>query len=254
MKKYGLVGFPLGHSFSAGYFAERFATLGLQDECRYENFPVERVENLREVLPPEICGFNVTIPHKQHILPLLAEIEPEAAEVGAVNCVRVLPDGAFRGYNTDVYGFEMSLRGMLRAVTGGGEGFASLRALVLGTGGAAQAVHYVLRKLGIEFWEVSRTPAAPNRLSYDRLTPEIVAAHRLIVNTTPLGMSPNTEARPDLPYEAIGAGHFLFDLIYNPAETAFLRAGRRRGAWVKSGLEMLVLQAERSWEIWNDSL
>lgn len=249
MKRYGLVGFPLGHSFSAGYFAEKFAAAGLRDECRYENFPVERIENLREVLPEEIRGFNITIPHKQHILPQLAEIDPEAREVGAVNCVRVLSDGAFRGYNTDVYGFEMSLRGMLRTFRGE---LSSLRALVLGTGGAAQAVHHVLRKLGIAYLEVSRlADAARGRLAYEQLTPETVESCRLIVNTTPLGMYPNTEARPDLPYEAIGAGHYLYDLIYNPAETAFLREGRRRGAWVKSGLEMLVLQAERSWEIWN---
>lgn len=248
MKKYGLVGFPLGHSFSAGYFAERFAASGLRDECRYENFPVERIENLREVLPADIRGFNITIPHKRHILPLLAEIDPEAEAVGAVNCVRVLPDGAFRGYNTDVYGFEMSLRAMLRTFRGE---LSSLRALVLGTGGAAQAVHYVLKKLGIAYLEVSRTASGATRLSYEQLTSEIVAAHRLIVNTTPLGMAPNTAARPELPYEAIGTGHYLYDLIYNPAETAFLREGRQRGAWVKSGLEMLVLQAERSWEIWN---
>lgn len=244
MKKYGLVGFPLGHSFSAGYFAEKFAAQGLAGECSYENFPVERIEELRAVLPGEVCGFNITIPHKRHILPLLAEIDLEAREVGAVNCVRVLPDGAFRGYNTDVYGFEMSLRKMLC-------GQLSLRALVLGTGGAAQAVHYVLRKLGIGFLEVSRTASGPGRIGYGQLTREIMEEYRLIVNTTPLGMFPNVADKPALPYEFVGSGHYLYDLIYNPAETSFLREGRRRGAWVKGGLEMLVLQAERSWEIWN---
>lgn len=248
MKRYGLVGFPLGHSFSAGYFAEKFAAEGLQGECAYENFPVEHIEELRRVLPEDICGFNITIPHKQHILPLLAEIDPEAEAVGAVNCVRVGADGSFRGYNTDVYGFELSLREMMRTFPGE---LSSLKALVLGTGGAAQAVHYVLDKLGIGYLEVSRTVAGATRLAYEQLTPEIVADHRLIVNTTPLGMHPDRDARPALPYESIGAGHYLYDLIYNPAETAFLREGRRRGAWVKSGLEMLVLQAERSWEIWN---
>ncbi|MCH5305498.1 MAG: shikimate dehydrogenase [Rikenella sp.] len=250
MKRYGLIGFPLGHSFSAGYFAEKFAASGLTDRCAYDNFPVERIEELRSVLPDGIRGFNITIPHKRNILPLLAEIDAEAGEVGAVNCVKVLPDGSFRGYNTDVYGFEVSLRRMLEARP---EPLSPLRALVLGTGGAAQAVHYVLRKLRIGYVDVSRTAAGPNRLSYGQLTREVLTEHRLIVNTTPLGMSPNVADKPALPYEFIGRGHYLYDLIYNPAETAFLREGRRRGAWVKCGLEMLVLQAERSWEIWNET-
>ncbi|WP_298061293.1 shikimate dehydrogenase [uncultured Rikenella sp.] len=250
MKRYGLVGFPLGHSFSAGYFADKFAASGLTGECSYENFPVEGIEDLKTVLPAGVCGFNVTIPHKRHILPLLAEIDPEAEAVGAVNCVKVLPDGSFKGYNTDVYGFEVSLRGMLRTFPGP---LSTLKALVLGTGGAAQAVHYVLGKLGIPYVEVSRTGSdgAAGRMVYAELTPEMMDAHRLIVNTTPLGMHPNVGAKPALLYEGVGAGHYLFDLIYNPAETAFLREGRLRGAWVKCGLEMLVLQAERSWEIWN---
>lgn len=247
MKRYGLVGFPLGHSFSAGYFAEKFAAEGLTGTCSYENFPVERIDDLRAALPADIRGFNVTIPHKRNILPLLAAIDPEAREVGAVNCVRVLSDGTYCGYNTDVYGFEVSLREML-----GGE--LSLRALVLGTGGAAQAVCHVLRKLGIEYLSVSRTVSAPERIGYDELTREIMAAHRLIVNTTPLGMFPNVADKPVLPYEFVGRGHYLYDLVYNPAETAFLREGRRRGARVKCGGQMLALQAERSWQIWNERM
>lgn len=250
MKQYGLVGFPLGHSFSAGYFARKFETLGLTGSCSYENFPVECIDELRAVLPEGVEGFNITIPHKRNILPLLADIDPEAEAVGAVNCVRVRPDGSFKGYNTDVYGFEVSLRRMLEA-GGAPRQQGALRALVLGTGGAAQAVHHVLRKLGIEYLEVSRTAAGTGRLSYDQLTPEVMDLHRLIINTTPLGMYPNLSVRAELPYDCIGAGYYLYDLIYNPAETAFLREGRVRGAWVKSGLEMLVLQAERSWEIWN---
>ena len=248
MKRYGLVGFPLGHSFSAAYFADKFAALGLKDECSYANFPVEHIETLKTVLPADVLGFNITIPHKQHILPLLSQIDPEAEAVGAVNCVKVLGDGMFEGYNTDVYGFEMSLRRMLAAYPGP---LTSLKALVLGTGGAAQAVHYVLRKMGIDYVEVSRMASGPGRLGYGQLTPEIIDGYKLIVNTTPLGMHPNTSAKAALPYDGIGAGHFLYDLIYNPAQTAFLLEGRIRGAWVKSGLEMLVLQAERSWEIWN---
>lgn len=248
MKRYGLVGFPLGHSFSAAYFADKFEALGLADECSYANFPVEHIETLKTVLPADVLGFNITIPHKQRILPLLSQIDPEAEAVGAVNCVKVLEDGSFKGYNTDVYGFEMSLRRMLAAYPGP---LTSLKALVLGTGGAAQAVHYVLRKMGIDYVEVSRTASGPGRLDYGQLTPEIIDGYKLIVNTTPLGMHPNTSAKAALPYDDIGAEHFLYDLIYNPAQTAFLREGRIRGAWVKSGLEMLVLQAERSWEIWN---
>lgn len=250
MKRYGLVGYPLGHSFSAGYFTEKFSDLGLAGEYSYGNFPVEHIEDLKTVLPDGVRGFNITIPHKQHILPLLSAIDPEAQAVGAVNCVKVLADGSFKGYNTDVYGFEVSLREMLRTFPGQ---LSSLKALVLGTGGAAQAVHHVLRKLGIDFVDVSRSGSdrASRRLVYADLTPEIMDAHRLIVNTTPLGMHPNVSAKAALPYDRIGAGHYLYDLIYNPAETAFLREGRIRGAWVKGGLEMLVLQAERSWEIWN---
>lgn len=250
MKRYGLTGFPLGHSFSAGYFAKKFATLSLAGEYSYENFPVEHIADLRSAIPADIRGFNITIPHKQHILPLLAEIDPEAEAVGAVNCVKVLTDNSFKGYNTDIYGFEMSLRKMLATFP---DPLPSLKALVLGTGGAARAVHYVLRKLGIGFLELSRSGSDPNagRLVYRDLTPEIMSDHKLIVNTTPLGMYPNTGAKAALLYDSVGPGHYLYDLIYNPAETAFLHAGRVRGAWVKSGLEMLTLQAERSWEIWE---
>lgn len=254
MKQYGLIGFPLGHSFSADYFARKFETLGIAADHSYRNFPIEQIEcvdDLRDTLPDDICGFNITIPHKQNILPLLSAIDPEAGEVGAVNCVKVLADGDLKGYNTDIYGFEMSLGEFLQIRP---TPLAGLQALVLGTGGAAQAVHYVLNKLGIDYLEVSRaTPGtAAIRLTYNQLTPEIMACHKLIVNTTPLGMAPNTGAKADLPYDCIGAGHYLYDLIYNPAETAFLHEGRVRGAWVKSGLQMLVLQAERSWEIWNE--
>lgn len=252
MKRYGLIGFPLGHSFSGGYFARKFKALGLDREYAYDNYPIEQISDLRNALPADIRGFNITIPHKQNILPLLSAIDPEAREVGAVNCVKVLADGTLKGYNTDVYGFEMSLRDFL---TTSPVPFAGLQALVLGTGGAAQAVHYALNKLGINYLEVSRTvsPAANSqRISYDQLTPEIMASHQLIVNTTPLGMAPNTAAKAALSYDCIGNGHYLYDLIYNPAETAFLHEGRKRGAWVKSGLQMLVLQAERSWDIWNE--
>ncbi len=247
MKLYGLVGWPLGHSFSAGYFAERFALSGLADECRYENFPVERIEELRAALPADIQGFNVTIPHKRNILPLLAEMDPAAQEIGAVNCVQVLPDGGWRGYNTDAAGFEVSLRGFLRSYNGPLQG---LKALVLGGGGAAAAVEHTLGRSGIAKRQVSRHAAAC-QLLYEELTPELVRAHRLIINTTPLGMAPNVETKPPIPYEGITPEHYLYDLVYNPSLTAFLREGCQRGAWSKNGLEMLTQQAELAWEIWN---
>ncbi len=241
--RYGLVGFPLGHSFSAGYFAEKFAREGITG-CTYENFPIEQAGAIRRSLPADLRGFNITIPHKQAILPLLDELDPEAGAVGAVNCVKVLGSGVWRGYNTDVYGFERALEGLLA-------GLDRPRALVLGSGGAARAVRYVLNKRGVPFYTVSRTPSGDRTLAYDQVTPALLADYRLLINTTPLGMSPNTEQCPSLPYEALTPQHRLFDLIYNPAETLFLHRGRAAGAVVKNGLEMLILQAERSWEIWQ---
>lgn len=246
-RRYGLVGYPLGHSFSARYFTERFASQGI--DAKYDNYPIESVEQLRATLPGDICGFNVTIPHKQNIIPLLSEIDPEAQSVGAVNCVRVMPDGMLKGYNTDVYGFEYSLRRMLESRTVRNE---PLAALVLGSGGASRAVEYVLRKMNIKYITVSRTPHADNQLSYSDLSADVIATHKLIINATPLGTTPRTDLSPELQYTALGQDHYLYDLVYNPALTRFLDNGRKQGAHLKSGLEMLILQAERSWEIWNE--
>lgn len=250
MRRFGLIGSPLTHSFSERYFADRFAREHISD-CRYDNYQIEDLGDqgalLRAALPSDIQGFNVTIPHKQTIIPLLASIEAEAESVGAVNCVKVTSQGCYRGYNTDVYGFEGALLGMLGPAN-------RPEAMVLGTGGAAKAVCHVLTKLGMSYISVSRTPASDAALSYEALTPAVLQQHRLIVNTTPRGMYPHTDASPLLPYDSIGQGHYLFDLIYNPAETLFLKQGRRRGAVVKNGLEMLILQAERSWDIWNETL
>lgn len=248
MRLYGLVGWPLGHSFSAGYFAERFAASDRTKGWRYVNFPVEKIETLRDVLPRDIRGFNVTIPHKRSILPLLSQLDPQAREIGAVNCVKVLPNGDWKGYNTDAPGFEISLKGFLNSYD---EGLRELKALVLGGGGAAAAVEHALGRLGIALRKVSRHAAA-GQLLYAELTPERVRAHRLIINATPLGMAPWVERKPLIPYEGITPGHYLYDLIYNPALSVFLREGGKRGAWIKNGLEMLVLQAQRSWEIWNE--
>lgn len=247
--RYGLIGFPLGHSFSRSFFTEKFQRERLQG-VEYDNFPLASIE---EVLPmiganPDLQGFNITIPYKQAIFPLLDEVAPQARAIGAVNCVRIFRSGGgviLKGFNTDAYGFHRSLATMLGSIRP--------QALVLGTGGASKAVCYVLRELGIEYRLVSRSGGG-EILSYADLTPAQVAASRLIVNTTPLGTFPRIDTLPELPYEAISRGHFLHDLVYNPAETAFLHEGRLRGATVKNGYDMLLGQAERSWEIWNDEL
>lgn len=262
MRLYGLTGYPLGHSFSKRYFTGRFEKEGITD-CRYENFPAASVDELVPVLRehPDLLGFNVTIPHKQHIFKYLDEVDPEAAEIGAVNCVTVargvsgptkVGDGIYlKGYNTDVYGFRLSLLDLL--------GEERPAALVLGTGGASRAVAYVLDRLGIPYEFVSRTGGTAVEtvkgpkltLSYGAVGPELLAVRRLVVNTTPLGMFPEVDACPDLPYKAIGEGHFLYDLVYNPEETVFLRQGAQRGARVSNGLRMLVGQAERNWELFG---
>lgn len=246
MRRYGLIGFPLGHSFSQAWFTRMFAENGIGD-CVYENFPLESIGELPALIArrPDLHGLNVTIPYKEAVIPYLDEIDPQAAAIGAVNCIKITRTGdatRLKGYNADAWGFERSLLGMI--------GAGRPDALVLGTGGASKAVAHVLDKLGIAFRFVSRR-ANGEILSYDDLTPATIEQTPLIVNTTPLGMSPHTGASPDIPYETIGKFHFLYDLIYNPAETAFLHKGRMRGATVMNGYSMLTGQAEKSWEIWN---
>lgn len=242
MKTYGIIGWPLGHSFSARYFGEKFALLGLDDH-RYLNFPIENIGMLPGILAanPDLRGFNVTMPHKKTVMSLLDEISPEAEEIGAVNCVRV--DGKkLTGYNTDGYGFRTSLEELV--------GEERPKALVLGTGGASSAVRRELARMGIDHTMVSRARNG-YAIAYDDITPAIMASHRLIVNTTPLGTWPDTDSKPDIPYEQVGPRHFLYDLVYNPPMTAFLSEGALRGAAVMNGEKMLVRQAEKSWTIWN---
>lgn len=243
MKTYGLIGYPLGHSFSAGYFAEKFADEGIAD-CQYVNFPLESIEQLSEMLGREtdLQGFNVTIPYKQAVFSFLDDLSDEARRIGAVNCVKITPRGLI-GFNTDAYGFSRSLLNLI--------GERRPQTLVLGTGGASKAVGYVLERLGITYRLVSRSPL-PGGLTYGQLSPEIVRAHPLIVNTTPLGTYPQAEGCPALPYEALGPQHFLFDLVYNPPVTEFLRRGAAQGAATQNGYDMLRGQAEKAWEIWND--
>lgn len=260
MKKFGLIGFPLQQSFSQAYFTEKFAALGLKDH-EYKLYPLEALGDFSELLQnePDLLGLNVTIPYKIGIMFYLDEISAEAKGVDAVNCIKFTPkdplSGYFEGelslekmhltgYNTDVYGFEESLKPLLRKTHS--------KALVLGNGGAARAVIYVLKKLQIEFSIVSRK-ASHLHLSYTDLDADTIQDHKLIINTTPVGTFPNVDEYLDLPYEAIGKDHLLYDLVYNPEETAFLKKGRQQGAVTKNGLEMLHLQAEKSWEIWNSA-
>lgn len=237
MKLFALIGFPLGHSLSAAYFAEKFEREGIDAE--YSPLPIERAE---EVLPhcTELAGFNVTIPHKQTIMPYLAAISDEAHAIGAVNCVKVTPEGLV-GYNTDVIGIRKSLDGVTLEGT---------KAIVLGTGGASKAVQYVLREGGAEVAVVSRSQGSAD-LTYKDLSAEFIAECDIIVNTTPLGMFPNIDNAPELPYAALSAKHTLFDCVYNPHQTKFLRLGAEQGAHTIDGMTMFIAQAEASWQIWS---
>lgn len=242
MRKFGLIGGALGHSFSPGYFAEKFAREGITD-ARYDAYELGEIAEVEQLLhDPEMVGFNVTIPYKRAILTYLTAIDPEAEAIGAVNTVHLTPEGPV-GFNTDVTGFRDSLKPVLRSH--------HQRALILGTGGASAAVWHVLRHLGLQCIYVSRTPEGPDQVHYQDLRAEALDHFKLIVNTTPVGQHPDTSSRPDIPYEGIGKQHILMDLIYNPETTAFMQAGLDQGAAVLNGLRMLHGQAEAAWDIWN---
>lgn len=244
MRRFGLIGKKLGHSFSARYFAEKFEREGLQD-CDYSLYELPEIECVKEfMLKPNLVGFNVTIPYKQQVIPYLDDLHPQAAEVGAVNCVKILPDGRKIGYNTDVDGVRVSLNKLL-----GGDKVES--ALILGTGGAAQAVDYVLRERGIELKVVSRDKSRGD-LTYDELTQDVLSAHRLIINASPVGMFPACDDAPAIPYAMLSSSHYLFDLVYNPLVTRFMELGAAQGAKTLSGIDMLYAQAESAWRIWNE--
>ena len=245
MDKYGLIGFPLGHSFSISYFNEKFANEGI-DAC-YINFEIPQIDNLTEILAsnPELRGLNVTIPYKQQVIPFLDELSPEARAIGAVNVIRVTHKGKntfLKGFNSDVIGFTRSIEPMLESI--------HKKALILGTGGASLAVEYGLKSLGLHTQFVSRTKK-PGCITYEEVTPEIVREYNVIVNCTPLGMYPKADICPDLPYDAMDSHTILYDLIYNPDETLFMKKGAQYGANTKNGLEMLLLQAFASWDFWN---
>lgn len=244
---FGLIGFPLGHSFSTTYFIEKFKREKIPD-VSYLNFPIQNIRDFPTLLisEPLPSGFNVTIPYKETILPFLNQLDETAKKVGAVNCIRVQrnQDKTVEtiGYNTDVIGFEFSLKNFIPDYKG--------KALVIGTGGSSKAVQFVLGKLGIPFLVVSRNPEH-GEFSYKELFRSVLENHHLIINCTPLGMWPNEETCPYIHYEFLTSKHFLFDLVYNPEETTFLKKGKENGAKTKNGKEMLLTQAEASWEIWN---
>ena len=247
MDKYGLIGYPLGHSFSINFFNQKF-----QDEAInavYENFEIPTIDALPEVLDsnPDLRGLNVTIPYKEKVLPFLDTISPEARAIGAVNVIRVIREGKevkLKGYNSDVIGFTKSIEPMLDKTW-------HKKALILGTGGASKAIDYGLRNLGLDTVFVSRYER-PNTIQYESVTPEVVQEYNVIVNCTPLGMFPNSDVCPQLPYEAMDNHTVLYDLIYNPDETQFMKRGAAQGAQTKNGLEMLLLQAFASWEICHE--
>lgn len=241
---YGIIGYPLGHSFSPAYFKEKFSKEHIP--AAYLPFPIRKIQDFPGLISahPALRGLNVTLPYKKAILPYLDALDDSAQATGAVNCI-LIRDKLKKGYNTDTCGFQKSLEPLLQAH--------HRRALVLGTGGASLAVGHVLQKLRIPYDTVSRKPAE-GHLTYRQITPELIEDYPLIVQTTPLGMYPDTDTCPDIPYEALGSRHLLYDLVYHPQETRFLKKGKAAGAAVKNGLEMLYLQAEASWQIWQEAV
>ena len=247
MDKYGLIGYPLGHSFSISYFNQKFSDEGIN--AKYLNFEIASIDELLEVLGsnPDLKGLNVTIPYKEQVISFLDSITPEARAIGAVNVIRVIHDGStikLKGFNSDVIGFTKSIEPMLDKKF-------HQRALILGTGGASKAVNFGLKALGLDTVYVSRYQR-PGTIQYESITSDVIKEYNVIVNCTPLGMYPHTEACPQLPYEAMDQHTILYDLIYTPDETLFMRRGAEHGAQTKNGLEMLLLQAFASWEMWHE--
>lgn len=245
MKKYGLIGYPLGHSFSKNFFNEKFHSESINAE--YVNFEIPSIKELPSVLlaNPNLVGLNVTIPYKEQVISYLDELDKDAAAIGAVNVIKIVNQKGktkLIGYNSDVIGFTQSIEPLLESQ--------HKKALILGTGGASKAINYGLTKLGLECKFVSRSPRE-GMLTYETLTPEIMDEYKVIVNCTPVGMYPHADKYPDIPYECLTPNHLLYDLLYNPDTTLFMKKGADRGAVTKNGLEMLLLQAFGAWDIWN---
>ncbi|MBI4648251.1 MAG: shikimate dehydrogenase [Bacteroidia bacterium] len=247
MRLFGLIGYPVSHSFSKKYFSLKFRNQDINDAI-YELFPLKHIEDFPEMINrnPELCGLNITIPYKEKIIPYIVELDKTVSETGAVNTIKFIRKNnllRLKGYNTDITGFEALLNeNAIRK---------NVQALILGTGGAAKAVAHVLKLKNICYSMVSRTKGRAHTLTYNKLKPDLIKQNRLIINTTPLGMFPDIQGFPLLPYEAISNQHILIDLVYNPVETLFLKYGKTRGAKTFNGLKMFHAQAEKAWEIWN---
>lgn len=248
MRKFGLIGYPLGHSFSKKYFTEKFLREQIK-ECSYENYPLTNIIQISGLVSDnELEGLNVTIPYKSSVIKFLDKTDPEAEKVGAVNVIKIKRANGkteLTGFNSDITGIMATLSPVLNPEI--------KNALVLGTGGSSKAVCHVLKKINIQYTLISRERKS-GCLTYSDINPEILENNRLIINTTPLGMYPDTVSKPDLKYDLLGSRHILFDLVYNPEMTSFLKMGKERGCTVLSGLKMLYSQAEKSWEIWNSGL
>ena len=246
MDLYGLIGHPIGHSFSKKFFNEKFQNEMIDAE--YRNFDIDTIKSFPTIIEEysNLRGLNVTIPYKELIIPYLDELSEDAQAIGAVNVIKISRNHEgvhLKGYNSDVIGFTDSIRPLLKPF--------HKKALILGTGGASKAIRYGLYKLGIETCFVSRRPKE-GMLTYSDLTADIMAEYTVIVNCSPVGMFPHTDERPDLPYQFIGSHHILYDLVYNPDETLFMKSGKEQGATTKNGLEMLILQARAGWNFWNE--
>ena len=252
MKLFGLIGYPLSHSFSKKYFTEKFEREKISD-CQYDLYPIETIDQFPQLIAdhPTLRGLNVTIPYKQGVIPFLDELDETAKAVGAVNCIKIesrvkSQESRLIGFNTDVFGFRQSIKPFLETQ--------HERALILGTGGASKAVAYVLKEIGIDYYFVTRNKnqeSGNKTFTYSEINENVIKSFKLIINTSPVGMYPNVYDAPELPYHLITSSHLLYDLVYNPIETEFLKRGKKQGASVVNGLSMLHQQAEEAWKIWN---
>ncbi|MBU3012977.1 shikimate dehydrogenase [Polaribacter vadi] len=244
-KLFGLLGKNISYSFSRGYFTEKFKELDLKAN-KYVNFDLQDITKFPSIIDENnnLKGINVTIPYKEDVIPFLSKLDKTAEEIGAVNTIKFTKRGDLKGYNSDVVGFENSILPLLKK--------GHKRALILGTGGASKAIAYAFKRNDIKFKFVSRKPMGKKQISYDDLTQEVIEKYTIIVNSTPVGTSPDIDKCPNIPYQFITKEHILYDLIYNPAVSTFLSKGKENGATIKNGLEMLKLQAEESWRIWNE--
>ncbi|MBN2518865.1 MAG: shikimate dehydrogenase [Bacteroidales bacterium] len=248
MKLYGLIGFPLDHSFSKGYFTNKFKEENIRNS-KYVNFPIDNINKIPDIIINNRCllGLNVTIPYKEQVIKYLDELDPAVEEIGAVNTIKITRTGTsinLKGYNTDVYGFENSVAPLIIKDI-------HKKALILGTGGASKAIKYIFKKLNIEFISASIEELKENEIRYEEIDEKMMKQRLIVVHCTPLGTYPDINTFPPIPYNFITPDHILFDLVYNPSETVFLRRGKEKGAKIKNGLEMLHLQAEKAYEIWN---